>query len=499
MISTFKQNRKHRERGIALLVAIFVLLLVTAIGAGMILLTNTDLNISSNFRDEQTAFFAAKAGMEEVRDRFRTGSNGSLNASLPANLPGNANAFLYVLNPANNEADTPWITNGNAYPDTEVCSEITNMGLACAGNPAVPPGGGWYTQTTANAAYAPASGPLTWKWTRINLKTNKTSSGTASQSTVDGNVGDNAQLVCWTGTNEMATAQPTCAQAGIGFQPVYVMTALAVTPSGSRRMIQAEASATTFPTLPGPMIFDGSNPVFNAPNSNAFTVTGNDQAKGPNNGTGCPAGVNQAALGAYDAASVTALQNAASGRPSSYTGAAGTGSPSTANVSNALGPLATVGGLEALVSQVTSTANPANVYNGNAGGLTNPGTDANPVINVVTGDLTLGGGFTGSGIIVVEGNLTMNGNPNFNGLILVIGKGTVTKNGGGNGTLDGSLLIANLYDSNGHLLPANSAPGVPTINWNGGGNATIQFDSCWSSFLSRGLPYRVVAVREMMY
>ena len=56
---------------------------------------------------------------------------------------------------------------------------------------------------------------------------------------------------------------------------------------------------------------------------------------------------------------------------------------------------------------------------------------------------------------------------------------------------DGSLLVANLYDNSGvytpaHLLPGSSAPGIPTINWNGGGiNATIQYDSCWSLCLKQ--------------
>src|SRR5579864_3139346 len=109
-------NKKNRnsEKGIALFVAIFTLLLITAIGASMIMLTMTDTAISGNFRDEQKAFFAAKAGMEEVRDRFRTTADNSIAGSLPTALPGNANAYLYVLNPKNAEADTPWVTNGNA-------------------------------------------------------------------------------------------------------------------------------------------------------------------------------------------------------------------------------------------------------------------------------------------------------------------------------------------------------------------------------------------------
>lgn len=509
-------NRRKSESGIALLVAIFTLLLITAIGAGMIMLTNTETSTSANFRDEQTALFAAKAGMEEVRDRLRSTASNSLSASLPGALlahVGNncataANCgVLYILNPSNGEADTPWVTNGTAYPDDEVCSEVTNMGSACAGSPAVPTGTPWYASTTASATYA-AAPVLNWKWTRVNLKTNKTSSGSGSASTVDGVLTDLNERVCWTGTTEISTTQATCALAGSGYQNVYVLTTLAVTPSGSRRMIQTEAVANVFnfPNLPGPMIMDGSAPSYSAPSSNAFTVTGLDQssssnADGPKNGTACPAPVNQAALGGFDAASATTLTGDASGRPGSYTGAAGTGSPSVANVNTALGSLNTVGGLETLVSQVTAAAAPANVYSGaSTSSITNPGTQAAPVINVIKGNATISGGFTGAGILLVEGNLTMSGTPSFDGLILVIGTGTFTKNGGGNGTLDGALLVANLYNSSGALLPSTSAPGIPNMTWNGGGNATVQYDSCWSTAMSTSaVNYKVVAVREMMY
>jgi hypothetical protein len=81
----------------------------------------------------------------------------------------------------------------------------------------------------------------------------------------------------------------------------------------------------------------------------------------------------------------------------------------------------------------------------------------------------------------------------------VIGKGSVVKNGGGDGIVNGSMLVANLYDSNGALLPASSAPGVPYFNWNGGGNVAWNYDSCWSSMMNNLQSYRIVAVREMMY
>jgi hypothetical protein len=48
-------------------------------------------------------------------------------------------------------------------------------------------------------------------------------------------------------------------------------------------------------------------------------------------------------------------------------------------------------------------------------------------------------------------------------------------------------------------LGTGHAPGSPTINWNGGGNATIQYDSCAINSLGQSFPYRIVAQRELIY
>ena len=71
----------------------------------------------------------------------------------------------------------------------------------------------------------------------------------------------------------------------------------------------------------------------------------------------------------------------------------------------------------------------------------------------------------------------------------MIGKGVVTKNGGGNGTFDGAMLVANLYNSSGQPI-TSGPPGSPTINWNGGGNATVQYDNCWAASMNLTMPYK---------
>ena len=277
-------------------------------------------------------------------------------------------------------------------------------------NGGVPGPAGWYTNPAGNQgigspAYA-ANPQLIWKWVRVMPKVNRTDTTTRVTS-VDGasTAGQPTlgQRVCWNGTSEVVTILASCQAASSNYQPVYELTSLAVTPSGSRRIAQYEVAKTSFPNMPGAIIFDGPSPNFsNNPHSAAFGVSGQDAAQGPNAGVGCGAPVNEPALGAYDTPSVTTLSTQLN-RPASYTSNTPyTTTPAVSNVSTQLGPLTTVDGLTNLVNSVTASAG-SNVYPpGNIASI-NLGTNASPVVNVVNGDLTLGGGSGGAGILLVTG------------------------------------------------------------------------------------------------
>jgi Tfp pilus assembly protein PilX len=491
-MNSFQGNRmKNSEKGIALVVALMMLLLITAALTGMIIMSNTETNVSANFRDEQTAFFSSKAGIEEVRDRMRAGATNGLSASIPTALPGAANGILYVTNPLNGETDTPWLTQSANYPDDEICKELTPCGSNLAS--------GTYTSQSASTSYA-ATPILPWKWVRVMAKFNKSDTGATRVTSVDGTT--DGYRVCWNGTNEVAVANTfaSCAAANGNYQPVYELTALAVTPSGSRRMTQYEITRGAFPPFPGAMILDGTGADFSTnPHSNHLHASGTDAAQGPNAGSGCPAAVNQPAIGTTDAATATTVGGQLND-PGDFTGSpAGVAPVGTTLSSNPAMNLATVDGLTKLVNMITTAAG-SNVYNtSNPAGI-NLGTDAAPVINVVNGDLAIG---SGAGILLVTGTLTENGGSSFNGIILVIGKGSVTKNGGGGGQSNGSLFVANMYTDTtyAHLiaLGSNLPPGPPTMSWNGGGNALMQYDSCWINAVTQSLPYTMVAQRALTY
>jgi Tfp pilus assembly protein PilX len=487
------KKSKASERGIALIVALMLLLLISAALMGMVMMSNTETNVSANFRDEQTAYFASKAGIEEVRDRLRSGAPNSLSGSIPTTaLPGGINGVLYAINPASGETVAPWLPLGTNYPDTEICQEVT-----CTGGV---PAGSWYVTSAASASTSYAATPiLPWKWVRVMAKANKSVTGTTLITSVDGTT--NGNRVCWTGTNEVAITNTytSCAAANANYLPVYELTALAVTPGGSRRMTQYELSRTPFPAFPGAMIFDGAGADFGTnPHSNHPHATGIDARQGPNAGAGCPAAVNQPAIGTTDATTATNVSGQLND-PSQFTGSpAGVSPVGSTLASNPAMNLNTVDGLTKLVNMITTAAG-SNVTNGTA--PTNMGTDTAPVVNVVNGDVALGG--SGAGILLVTGQLTENGGFSYNGLILVIGKGSVVKDGGGGGTDNGSLFLANMYTdtSYSHLiaLGSNLPPGPPSMAWNGGGNALLQYDSCWIANVTQSLPYTIVAQRELIY
>lgn len=96
------------------------------------------------------------------------------------------------------------------------------------------------------------------------------------------------------------------------------------------------------------------------------------------------------------------------------------------------------------------------------------GTADHPAMSYVDGDCDLDGG---AGLLIVTGKLTMSGNPRFDGVILVLGTGEVERSGGGNGDMNGAMMIAkfNVNGTGGFL--------APKFETQGGGNSDFHYDS----------------------
>ena len=80
----------------------------------------------------------------------------------------------------------------------------------------------------------------------------------------------------------------------------------------------------------------------------------------------------------------------------------------------------------------------------------------------------------------MTGKLTLNGNFSFNGLIIVTGQAGVDRSGGGNGTIQGNIVISPYEGSRiqDGINPSSSANFLsPQYNLSGGGNSTVVYNS----------------------
>ncbi len=138
------RKKQDQEAGVALILAMFALLLLSAIALAMVFSSNTETSISVNYRDKHSAIYGALAGLQEARDRIHplTGDLGvgaNLSARglkiVPTGLPSTSGAsrayVLYLINPAPGETVAPW-NPSNKYFDTELCHEsyfVNNLGV----------------------------------------------------------------------------------------------------------------------------------------------------------------------------------------------------------------------------------------------------------------------------------------------------------------------------------------------------------------------------------
>jgi Tfp pilus assembly protein PilX len=535
-----QNNSRKNERGIALILSLLALLLITAVGLGLMYMSSTEGSINSNYKDTQTAFFAMRAGLEEGRDRLR--ANATFPLPLPTGFPPAAGSVVYIVNPAG-ATDTvqPWSTTaGNLYFDDEFCHESfvgsgvawQASGTACGTTGAVPAAS--YVSTPSESPYFNTANAMKYKWVRITWKQNATTGNPGvPASWTDSTQPANAQ-VCFDGSSLKETvatsygaAYTTCAlakNAGFNAMPVYLITSMALTPQGSRRIGQYEAGAFMVTPPQAGLDFAGPGAQFNsAPNSTNFGINGNNSGdpantglyqpwNGPGGQASCPS-TTPAVLPAIAVGDAAGAANMVADIPSNRTGMY-TGStpippaplvPSVQNEgtstaqypsNNLLGPTSNWSTPAQLNQLAQAMANNANIIcPGNAAcSGTTFGTDASPRITYFNGDATVSGG---AGVLVVTGTLTFNGNTNFDGLIMVIGQGVMNVHGGGGGQVNGEVLIAN---TNSHSAPYGQLAtlGSPTLNWTGGGSNFIQYNSCWADYGSF-INYQLIASREEMY
>lgn len=474
-------SRRRKEAGIALLISIFILLLISVVAIALIVSSGTESALTNNYRSSTSVYYAALAGVEEVRARLRASDPNAFrklppNTFLPA--PGTDLAScnpVYILNPDAGPVVTPW-DSANPYYDTEYNQEFGATGI-CAGP--WPPSPSPSTPSVWNPNPLPFPAPA-YKWVRINSITEQTLQ--LDVAPYDGTPSEN-KLIYYDGTRLTDTQIP-------GSQ-VLEITALAVLPNKSQKLLQYLVAPNPVNlSFPSALTLDGNNVQFVVPNTTNFFVSGIDQGTvgSCNPGAASITAVGYTNVGDSSYANITSAIQAGPPASQDRRGNYKDGVDPTPNVGLVtLSPnLTTVAGLNALVQTITQNADV--VINGNATQANMPSamSATNPMTIVVNGDLTFNAWHsTGYGLLLVTGVFTYDPDAYWNGIILVIGTGKIYSHQGGNGQLQGAVFLAN-------------TSGSPFFDFTtSSGSNGIYYSSCWIQAAQPTSSYKILSFHEV--
>lgn len=537
-----KQTRRKQQRGIAMIMALLALLLLAVIGTAFMFMNTSETSANGNYKDSQKAYFASRAGIENVRALLW--SNAGLKASasslqMPNPTPAVlGNGMIYVLNPAAGEAIDPTVNP----VDDELCHEqfvaLVNAGLtpAVAGAPCgtgaitelMPPASGYYSTQTLTSADTGTTAPLPFKWVRITNKQNLMGTvvdptvvgPTVAFQRVDKTQPDPSQVCLGIDGQERATA--SCAAWNLAnltnqVTPVWTLTSLAVTPNGSHRMTQMEVAY--LPPLFPPGTISTEAPVTL---KGSYSIQSDDYCTCTctrNSSTGKTTCVNKAGAACisspnaiYTAGTIT--QNGTSGVVVSTLGS----TIFTASAQNQPWPY-NIPKLIDTYKQSAQNAATSVPWNYNCSGTpnfssmppvyANCGTQSNqqfgifppnlltngdesgaqPVAVYVPGSISLHSNNTsGAGVLIVDGDLQIDGGLTFYGLLLVRGKVSFTGGGSAATNIFGAILA-------GEDVSATDQ----AVSDSFGGSINFTYDTCALRQAGPPGPPKLLATHELMY
>ena len=497
---------KRKEHGVALLISIFILLLISVVAIALIVSSGTESALAGNYRSATGVYYAATAGLEEVRARLRSSDPNSFrktdpppNFLPPPGTPLAICAPVYVTNSAAGEPITPW-DPANPYYDAQFSQEFSGI-CGAPPNPSKRALSIW-NRNPLNGL--PFPGPL-YKWVRIGA-VSETSLNLLVAPTYSAPY-DPTTPVFYDGT------QPTGAQLNISANgsQVLELTALAVLPNGSQKLVQylVAPSPIALPssmflaalTLSGSQI--GSDPVFQAPTTNAVYAVKGDGDQDCN-GNPLPSKVAVGLYGPY-----TGVGNVQNTLNAIKNGIPSFPPPSTAAKSNYTGQGAwpdveylntgqTPTQLDAIVQTIIQNADVILPSGSTGAALTPLGmSPTNPLTVVVNGNLDISNwSNNGYGLLLVMGTFTYDPDTDWNGIVLVIGQGIV--NNAQNGQfkqINGAMFVAKTRDAAGNLLPnLGGASVIYNANMQGNG---ARYNSCWIQKAQPTGSYKILSFHEI--
>jgi len=508
-------RKRRRDTGIALLIAIVILLLIGVVAIALIVSSGTETALAGNYRSSTGVYYAAVAGLEEARARLRSNNPNSFNNTAPGFLPPTGTplavcAPIYVINPnLVGETVAPW-DPGNVYYDSEFNKEFVAVPSCTLPSPSPSTVSIW-NRSPLNGL--PFPGPP-YKWVRINgVSEQSLNLDTYPYNGIDSN------LIYYDGAQQRLNDQGTGSQ-------VLEITALAFLPNGSQKLLQylVGRSPIALPPFLGALTLSGSpnnSPTFQAPLNNAvYAVKGNDQ-----DCNGNPTGVlNAAAIGLfgdYGGGSYNSdLNSIVSGIPTNASGTntrpnyTGSGpAPPTPNPPDVEyltafpANLQSPGQLDAIAQAIIQNADvtipsdpttyPLPTVYGSS--LTSLGmSSTNPLTVVVNGNLDVTNWTgTGYGLLLVTGTFTYDPATTWNGIVLVIGQGVINNRDHGQyQQMNGAVFVAKTRHTNGILLTGRIGGASVSFDAPMQGNG-VRYSSCWIQKSQPTSGYKILSFHEI--
>src|SRR5467141_2169463 len=499
------------EAGIALLISIFILLLISVVAIALIVSSGTETSLAGDYRSSTGVYYAALSGIEEARGRLSIQDPNSFKTTWPTFYPAPGSTLPigtvgYILNPGPTEAAGTLLTT---YPDAEYDSEFGSGALAAAtvGTTLSV----WNrTPLTTNLSFP---GPL-YKWVRINAVSEISLKLADTYPFLDGTQDPTPLYYDGAHLNDTSSGRQ-----------VFEITALAVLPNASGQNSQ---KLLQYLAAPGPLTLPpflssaplaaltlsgspGNSPTFQAPADNAVYAVKGDNYDCNGNPAAAPGPVEAIGLfGDYSGNSyasdvsgiVGGIPTNASGTNTqpNYTGL--NAAPDTKYLSSFPASLETPGQVDAIAQNIIQNADAVFVPAGSSATqtayLTSLGMSPTNIMTVIAnGDLDISNWANdGYGLLLVTGTFTYDPDTAWNGIVLVIGQGVVNNSQNGQyKQINGAMFVAKTRNGVSLMTGRIGGPSVTFLDAMQGNG--IRYSSCWVQKAQPTGGYKILSFHEI--
>jgi Tfp pilus assembly protein PilX len=442
-VKRYPRESLRDEKGMVLVVALLLISVLLLLGTTAVMTSTTDMKISTNYKTVNQAFYAAEAGLNEMKARLKR--------SLPADK--------IITDP--NYPDPKW-TSYILTTGMSLANDHDSSALTTASYKNYIPHSSSQTSTSVQSNTLQTATPIILYCVRVKHKTEYDAEIKGHTTTtphyvdLDGNTGGhtlaNPGNIVYYGYRNASSSTPEYFTSSTNppqsqANPVEIIMAYGSASGGSVKVIQVEVTRPLPVPVPAALYVEAATTI----QGTSTHVNGTDQCGG-----------------ASKPGIVTTLATSTvgtSGNPVIKGSTSPTGTPLSV-VSNPAGNLDVQAMIDSLKGDadykygLPNTSVAGATHSGMTWGTPTPNTlgqdypstcSEHHIVyyNTSNGtnltDIKLSGGSQGCGILLVEGDLEAQGGFNWNGIVIVSGSVRIT--GGGNKNITGGIVVGGSADA----------------------------------------------------